>query len=333
MYARASFGLLLCMSVAATVWACGGGGDGAAGPPTEPRATGTVTGQVTDLGGAGIAGITVRLRQEGATSDAKPAQTTNAQGRYTFSGVAAGTYRVSIEVPDTLSADSRPTEQAVSVEAGATATVSPFQLRLRAGMVAGLVTDNVLTPLPNRTVRLRKTTGGERSATTGSDGRYSFSNVTIGQYTLTVDLQCGESGGSGPGTFAVSDGMTTIADARVTTRGPELLLACEVQPIFTRSCGIAGCHSGTSPEEGLNLSTAALTKSTAINVPSNQRPAILRIKPFFADSASSYVMCKIVPVCALRAFSRMPLTGSPLTTAQIDTIRTWIAQGAKDIGP
>lgn len=332
MRVRSAVGVFVGFGVAG-LWACGGGGDGggATGPPTQPPGAGTVTGRVTSLTGAGIPGIIVHLRQLGAAADAKPTQTTNAQGSYTFTQVAAGDYRVFIELPDTFSANGRPTEDTIAVQAGATATAATFQLRLKTGTVAGVVTDtgNVLAPLPNRTVVLRRSgTTDSATATTASSGSYSFGNVTVGQYTVSVRLQCGEQAGAVA--LTVPDQQTAAANIQVTTRGPGFLLSCEVQPIFTRSCGTAGCHSGASPEEGMDLSTAARVKATAINVFSNQQPTILRIKPFFADSASSYLVCKIIPNCVLRVLSRMPLTGTLLTTAQIDTIRTWIAQGAKD---
>ncbi|MBI4513840.1 MAG: carboxypeptidase regulatory-like domain-containing protein [Gemmatimonadetes bacterium] len=334
MRVRWAVGVFVGLGVAG-LWACGGGGDGGGttGPPTQPPGAGTVTGRVTNLAGAGIPGIIVHLRQLGAAADAKPTQTTNAQGSYTFTQVAAGDYRVFIELPDTFSADGRPTEDTVAVQAGATATAATFQLRLKTGTVAGVVTDTGNVLLPNRTVVLRRSgTTDSATATTASSGSYSFGNVTVGQYTVSVRLQCGEQAGAV--SLTVPDQQTATANIQVTTRGPGFLLSCEVQPIFSRSCGIAGCHSGGSsaepPEKPMDLSTAANTRANTINVKSAQQPTIDRIKPFFADSASSYLVCKIIPNCVLRVLSRMPLTGTLLTTAQIDTIRTWIAQGAKD---
>lgn len=319
--------LAVATATAVTVWACGGGGGG---DSTAPATTGTVTGQVT-LSGAALAGITAHLRRLGATGDARPAQTTDSQGRYTFTQVSPDVYRVFVDVPDTFTADPGPAEDTVTVEADMTATASTFELRLLAGTVAGTVTNTAGTALPNRTVALQKLgSTTDRTATTGGDGMYSLTNVTIGDYNVRVILACGEPGQTGPGTFSVSDGATSMADVEVTPRPSEMLLSCDVQPIFTRSCGFSGCHGGSFPEEGLNLSTASQTLNTAVNVQANQ-VTFDRVEPFMPEQDKSYLVCKIEATCPQRQGVRMPFGcsgASCLSTAQIDTIKTWIGQGA-----
>jgi hypothetical protein len=59
--------------------------------------TGTITGTVTDAGGAAVAGAKVMARNE-ATSDTRQA-TTNAEGLYIFSQLPPGNYEVSAENP------------------------------------------------------------------------------------------------------------------------------------------------------------------------------------------------------------------------------------------
>lgn len=61
-----------------------------------------------------------------------------------------------------------------------------------------------------------------------------------------------------------------------------------------------------------------------VNQPSIEQPPYLIVKPFDADS--SYLYLKITG----RAGTRMPLDRTPLDSAQIATIKTWINQGAKN---
>lgn len=315
--------------VAAVVWACGGS-DGGGG--TAPPTTGTVSGQVS-LGGTGVGGIPVHLRASGAGTDAKPVQTTGAGGGYTFTAVAPGEYRVFIDVPDTMAAEPGPAEDTVAVVAGETSTATTFALRLLVGSVEGTVTDTAGVALADRSVFLRKDgSTTDRAATTSASGVYTFSNVVVGDYTVRVQLACGE---PDPGSVAatVMDGMkATPATIQVTPRPSDLLLTCDVQPIFTNNCAFSGCHGGSSPQLGLNLSSPQNVKNTAINVESSERPGVDRIEPFNSDTAASYLVCKIVEVCPGRQLARMPADGPPfLSAAQIDTIRTWIDQGAQDV--
>lgn len=317
------------VALVAVIWACGGGGGG--GDGTGPPTTGTVTGLAT-VGGSGRPGLVAHLRTLGATTDAKPAQTTNAQGAYTFTLVNPASYRVFVDLPDSLAADPGPAEDTVIVQAGMVATATTFQLRLLVGNVQGTITDTVAAPLQGRSAVLRKAgSTGQRTAQTDADGLYSFLSVSAGDYTVDVQTACGEVK-SGIVGVTVIDAATATADTiRVAPRPAELMLSCDVQPIFARSCGLAGCHAGTAPQEGLDLSSAARTFQTAVNQPSAQRAPLRRIKPFFEAQDSSYLVCKVEAVCPIRIGARMPegCTGAGcLSTAQIDTIKQWIAAGA-----
>ena len=57
--------------------------------------------------------------------------------------------------------------------------------------LAGTVTDANRAPLAGATVRIESHAliGGPRSVTTGKDGRFRFSDLPPGEYTITVDLQ------------------------------------------------------------------------------------------------------------------------------------------------
>ncbi|MBI2615359.1 MAG: hypothetical protein HYW52_06765 [Gemmatimonadetes bacterium] len=105
--------------------------------------------------------------------------------------------------------------------------------------------------------------------------------------------------------------------------------ATRVQPIFTANCAFAGCHAGTSPQQGMNLS-AGLAHQNIVNVPANERAGMMRVKPFEPDS--SYLVHKIQGTQGTVGGSggQMPLGGTPLSAQQISLIRAWITQGAKN---
>ena len=93
-------------------------------------------------------------------------------------------------------------------------------------------------------------------------------------------------------------------------------------PILTnngaKTCAQAGCHSGASPQAGMDLN-ASSAFANIVNVSSTENPALFRVKP--GDSANSYLFQKV-------RSGQMPLSGGPLSAADIATIKAWIDQGA-----
>jgi hypothetical protein len=106
-------------------------------------------------------------------------------------------------------------------------------------------------------------------------------------------------------------------------------LAGDVQPIFTANCAVSGCHAGSSPAAGQNLSTG-LAYANIVNVPSVEAPALMRVRPSLPDS--SYLVHKIQGTQGTVGGSggRMPLGQPSLSDSDIATIRAWIAAGAPD---
>ncbi|MCH9015385.1 MAG: Ig-like domain-containing protein [Gemmatimonadetes bacterium] len=160
------------------------------------------------------------------------------------------------------------------------------------------------------------TVAGAPSATWGtSDGSVAtvngsglVSGVAAGMATIT----------------ATSDGVQGSAQITVEV----VTLTNHVQPIFTNSCALSGCHAGTNPEEGQDLSSGQAF-SNVVDVPSNQS-ALMRVLPF--DPDQSYLVHKIegTQLSVGGSGSLMPLTGSPLSANQIAIIRSWITKGALD---
>jgi hypothetical protein len=111
--------------------------------------------------------------------------------------------------------------------------------------------------------------------------------------------------------------------------GDSVTLSGDVQPILTANCAFSGCHAGTSPALGQNLS-AGQTYAAIVNVPSQEAPDLMRVRPFLPDS--SYLVHKIEGTQGSVGGigGQMPLSGTPLTAEQIAIIRAWITAGALD---
>ena len=105
-------------------------------------------------------------------------------------------------------------------------------------------------------------------------------------------------------------------------------LSGDVQPILTANC-TTGCHGGAQPILGQNLSEGQTIAST-VNVASSELPTMDRIEPGEPDN--SYLVNKIQGTQASVGGigERMTLNRDALTQEQIDIVRAWIADGAKD---
>ena len=109
-------------------------------------------------------------------------------------------------------------------------------------------------------------------------------------------------------------------------------LSRDVQPIFNRNCTLSGCHSGGSPQAGMSLEADRVFDPVvgAVGVASAEAPGLKRIDP--GSSVSSYLVAKLEGNQASVGGigERMPLGASPLDPIEIQVIRDWIDQGAKD---
>lgn len=105
--------------------------------------------------------------------------------------------------------------------------------------------------------------------------------------------------------------------------------ARDIQPIFSSNCALSGCHAGTAPQQGLNLS-AGVAYGNIVCVASSERPGMMRVRPLQPDS--SYLVHKIQGTQTTVGGSggQMPLGGTPLSAQQISLIRAWITQGANN---
>ena len=109
--------------------------------------------------------------------------------------------------------------------------------------------------------------------------------------------------------------------------GDQVTLSDDVQPIFTSNCALSGCHVGTNPRRGLNLSVGQ-TFANVVDVVATQSTINL-VTPGQPDN--SYLVHKVQGTHLAVGGSgfQMPLGRSPLTQMEIDLIRAWIAAGAR----
>ena len=128
----------------------------------------------------------------------------------------------------------------------------------------------------------------------------------------------------------VGDGTGLDQNGNPIGSGPlpgSISFATDIQPIFTGNCALTGCHAGTSPQQGQNLS-GGQAYANIVDVISNEAPPMRRVRPSKPDS--SYLVHKIQGTQATvgGVGGRMPLGMGALAQADIDKIRAWITAGA-----
>lgn len=98
----------------------------------------------------------------------------------------------------------------------------------------------------------------------------------------------------------------------------------QIQPIFSQSCALSGCHLGPSPTGNLNL-TPGQSYDNLVNVVSFGYPPALRVKPGSPEESVLYHKVSY----SGRYGQGMPPTG-PLPQEKVDLIRRWIEELGQD---
>ena len=133
----------------------------------EPTPTATVSGVVTAVGGAPIAGATVRV---GLT-----ASSTAADGSYALENLAVGTATIVTNAPGYVQQS-----QSLSLAAGANAHDVVLTLQPTAS-VSGVVTSFSGGVVEGATVKV-----GSATSTTGADGAFELHNLPVSSVTITT---------------------------------------------------------------------------------------------------------------------------------------------------
>jgi hypothetical protein len=107
---------------------------------------------------------------------------------------------------------------------------------------------------------------------------------------------------------------------------PKATLSSIQTTIFNSNCAISGCHLGSSAPFELDLSEGN-SFGKLVNTSSQEVPSLLRVKP--DDPDNSYLVIKIENGPNIVG-QQMPLGRPPLSQEQINSIREWILDGAKN---
>ena len=111
-----------------------------------------------------------------------------------------------------------------------------------------------------------------------------------------------------------SNPLTGDSPSNVVFPPSNVSYSLHVQPLFNQACAYSGCHDAVSTQSTLrldNYTDAVLTiPGIVVQGKPDQSTLVLRIQGSVG--------------------TRMPPGGNPLNTNQINGIRTWIAEGAKN---
>jgi hypothetical protein len=110
---------------------------------------------------------------------------------------------------------------------------------------------------------------------------------------------------------------------------PQAKLRARVQPALYLSCALTACHVPPYVSENLDLSTADTTIAGLVGVKSNQSP-LLRVLP--GRPSQSYIWHKLsgTQTTVGGSGARMPNGGPYLPQSDMDAVRAWILEGARD---
>ncbi|HFE39116.1 MAG TPA: hypothetical protein ENK06_11970 [Gammaproteobacteria bacterium] len=97
--------------------------------------------------------------------------------------------------------------------------------------------------------------------------------------------------------------------------------------LFSKTCARVGCHTGTSPTAGLNLDAG----QSYANLVDKLNAAGTKLLVNTGDSSKSYLIDKLEGASNISG-ERMPLNESAISQSNIDVIKAWIDNGAKNIG-
>jgi len=158
--------------------------------------------------------------------------------------------------------------------------------------------------------------GDGMSSTSLSPGHHTYDES--GNYTVVFIVT------DARGAIDPTPGTRTVT---VESGGGGTATLTEVQTqIFNVSCAFSGCHGGSSPAQGMDL-TAGASHGNIVEVASAQAPSLDRIEP--NDPDNSYLYLKVIDDPSISG-SRMPRGAPALSQDLVDLLRDWIERGAPD---
>lgn len=170
---------------------------------------------------------------------------------------------------------------------------------------------------------------GDSGSTTISGGRLPYMIISNSDPSKVSAVIIGSSLeiqalAAGSATLLVGDSsLPQLTVAIGVTVTAAVSFSSQVQPIFTTNCVNAGCHPGGGAPFPLaaGVSYANLVNRVATNGPC---AGDLRVQPLNADASA--LTKRLDGTCGVQ----MPFGGSPLPSTQIQLIKDWINQGARN---
>ena len=153
--------------------------------------------------------------------------------------------------------------------------------------------------------------------------------IGLGLLAACLLAGCAGSGGDGDDGGPPKPSCTPGVDPASAPR-----YASNIQPIYDRSCAVAGCHASVAPAQALDLSVGRSYAAT-VNTRSTETLSFRLIEP--GDPDASYLVQKIrgdagiAGVVMPNGCPDNPQQGAQcLTPDEIDAIVTWILACAPD---
>lgn len=166
----------------------------------------------------------------------------------------------------------------------------------------------------------------DMSATPPVEDTYRVTLAGAGPATIQ-DLDANALDGEFAGAFPSGDGVAGgDFAAEFVVVGIQPTLQSIQDNVFTPIC--SGCHTGptsTMLPSGLDLTSLSASYMSLVGVASLEDGTLERVTP--GDADASYLIHKLEGTQSVGG--RMPLGGTPLEQATIDTIRQWITDGAR----
>ncbi len=140
---------------------------------------------------------------------------------------------------------------------------------------------------------------------------------------LSLSLSLAACGGDSPTDPGGTDGNNNGGSTGRTVKA-DPSFASDVFEIFTRrGCTGSQCHGGG--QGGLTMSSASGAYTDLVGVKS---PISQEVRVIAGNADDSYLVKKLEGTAS--AGERMPLGGSPLDATDLQNIKNWINQGAKN---
>ncbi|MBO0860616.1 MAG: carboxypeptidase regulatory-like domain-containing protein [Chloracidobacterium sp.] len=320
---------------------------------SDNRRTGTVSGQVT-LNGEPLGDVTIQLfpdRMSISGDPRSPAKTiTDEQGNYRFTGLAAGSYQVSVlsdKFIITGDHQSNPQEKMVSVLEGE--HVERFNLALKpGGVITGRVTDSNGLPLSRQVVELIRIDADGKtqpypftSRFTDHEGVYRIPRVPDGRYLVSSGVsQSGRMGTpiSGdvyyPQTFHPGVSDPSQARAVEISEGAEIngidILIAEVKKSFDLKGRVVNAETG-APVEGIEIFYSLHRAESGVLGPRSSRGVKSNSEGEFIFQGLSPGKYDIYPLVGTSEYFTDPAL-CEITDGGIDGVEVKLRQGSSISG-